>query len=145
MKRNLVILIGVLMLVVLLALMAVNGAVASSALPIYGDANGDHAVNMGDVTAIERQILSLSPLTPGADANQNGAVNIGDITWVELQILELRPIYGDADGNQMVNQADIGKVERIIMGLDSPTASADANMDGKINMVDVTTIELMTN
>ena len=41
------------MLVSMLAFLAVNGAVASSILPIYGDANGDLMVNMGDVTTIE--------------------------------------------------------------------------------------------
>ena len=36
---------------------------------------------------------------------------------------------------------DVTEVERIILGLDSPTREADANEDGVINMGDVVTIE----
>ncbi|MDD5289456.1 MAG: fibronectin type III domain-containing protein, partial [Dehalococcoidales bacterium] len=48
---------------------------------------------------------------------------------------------GDANDDSTVNSGDITKIYRIIFGLDSPTPGADANLDGVINMADVTTIE----
>lgn len=119
--------------------------VHASSAPIYGDANGDHSVNMDDVTKIYREILGMDSLTPGADANVNGVVSIGDVTVVERMTLGLNPIYGDADGNLTVNQADITKVQRIILGLDPPTLGADANRSGSVTIADITTIELMIN
>jgi hypothetical protein len=58
---------------------------------IFGDANGDGIVNMGDVTKTERIILSLDTATPGADANGDGAINMGDVTKIERIILKLDP------------------------------------------------------
>lgn len=142
MKKLLVSIFAVLILVAMLALWGVNGVLASSD-PIYGDANGDHHVDISDKTKIEREILGLDLLTPGADANIDGVVDVGDMTWVKRQIFGLSPVYGDADGNLTVNQADITKVERIIFGLDPPTRGADANRDGHIDIGDVTAIERM--
>ena len=50
-------------------------------------------------------------------------------------------IRGDANEDGVVNMGDVTEVERIILGLDSPTREADANEDGVINMGDVVTIE----
>jgi hypothetical protein len=58
-------------------------------LLLYGDANQDGIVNIGDVTKIERQILGLDAATPEADANRDGVVNIGDVTTTERIILGL--------------------------------------------------------
>lgn len=134
---------GILMVVVFLVLFLANGAVASSTLPIYGDANGDHVVNMADVTAIEQQIMGLATPTPGADANQSGAVDMGDVIWVERQILGYEPVYGDADGNLIVDERDIEKVKRIKSGLDLVTPGADADRDGRVNMDDAGVIRRM--
>ena len=54
---------------------------------LLGDANGDGEVNMGDVTKVERIILTLDPPTPGADPNQDGEINMGDVTKIERIIL----------------------------------------------------------
>ena len=54
-----------------------------------GDANGDGEVNMGDVTEVEREILSYDAITPGADANLDGQINMGDVTKIERLILRL--------------------------------------------------------
>ena len=48
---------------------------------------------------------------------------------------------GDANLDGVVDMSDVTKVERIILGLDDPTRWADANQDGEINMADVTKIE----
>ena len=48
---------------------------------------------------------------------------------------------GDANGDDVIDMADVTKVERIILGVDPPTLEADANQDGEINMADVTKIE----
>ena len=60
-------------------------------LKIYkvGDANGDGAISIGDVTYIERVLLGLSRQTPGCDANLNGSVSITDVTRIERIILGL--------------------------------------------------------
>jgi hypothetical protein len=128
------------MLVICLGVAASNSGVIASSVPIYGDANGDHTVNMGDVVKIEREILGMDTLTPGADANIDGKINMGDVTWVERQILGLEPVYGDADGNLIVNQADVTYVEHVILGLSPLTPGCDANRDGKVTIADVTTI-----
>jgi hypothetical protein len=137
MKRLFVILMTISMLFVLFT----NGVVAVSPYPIYGDANGDHRVNMGDVVYLERVILGFYPETPGCDANQKDGVSVGDIIWIERQILGLEPIYGDVDGNSIVNQNDIKAIQKIILG-GIPTPGADANRDGSIDVVDITYIEL---
>jgi hypothetical protein len=57
--------------------------------PIYGDANRDGTVNMGDVTAVERTILGLNALYIGADANIDDSVDMGDVVKIERKILGL--------------------------------------------------------
>jgi hypothetical protein len=54
---------------------------------LRGDANGDKAVNMGDVTSVERIILGLDGNAVGADANQDGSVDMVDVIVVERIIL----------------------------------------------------------
>lgn len=135
-------------LAILIAVVLVGGiftvrAIASTSSPIYGDANGDHKVNMGDVVNIARQILGIYPFTESADANQNGTVSVGDIAYVERQILGLEPVYGDADGNLEVNQADVAYVSRVILGVYPATPGCDANQDGSVDVADMTMIEIM--
>jgi hypothetical protein len=48
---------------------------------------------------------------------------------------------GDANGDGVINSLDITTVERIIVELNAPTAGADANQDGTINAIDITKIE----
>ncbi len=48
---------------------------------------------------------------------------------------------GDANGDGQVDTADITRVERTIVGLDSATSGADANGDSVINSADITIIE----
>jgi len=56
---------------------------------IYGDANIDGEVNMGDVTAVERIILGLKINNSSADANLNGKTDMGDVIKIERMILGL--------------------------------------------------------
>ena len=56
-------------------------------VPLQGDANGDGVVDIGDVTYVEREILGLSPPTPGCDANEDGVINMADVTKIERIIL----------------------------------------------------------
>lgn len=58
-------------------------------VPAFGDADGNGQVNMGDVTKLERIILSIDKSTEWADANQDGQVNMGDVTKVIRIILGL--------------------------------------------------------
>jgi hypothetical protein len=57
--------------------------------PIYGDANADGVVNMGDVIAVERIILGLKTPYIGADANIDRKINMGDVIKIEKIILGL--------------------------------------------------------
>jgi hypothetical protein len=73
--------VAFMLLAVLLAL-ATTPVYAAEALP--GDANEDGAVNILDITKVERIIVGLDAETPGADANQDGKVNALDITKTEM-------------------------------------------------------------
>ncbi|MFH0767968.1 MAG: matrixin family metalloprotease [Chloroflexota bacterium] len=50
---------------------------------------------------------------------------------------------GDANGDGKLNILDVTKIELIIAGLNAPTPGADANQDTKINAVDITKVEMM--
>lgn len=51
--------------------------------------------------------------------------------------------FGDANVDGTVNMGDVTKIERIILGLDTPNIDADANGNGSIDMGDVVTVERM--
>jgi hypothetical protein len=55
--------------------------------PIYGDANADGVVNVGDIIAVERTILGLKSSYIGADANIDNKINMGDVIKIEKIIL----------------------------------------------------------
>ncbi len=48
---------------------------------------------------------------------------------------------GDANGDGKINILDVTKIELIIAGLNAQTPGADANMDLKINAIDITKVE----
>ncbi len=50
-------------------------------------------------------------------------------------------LHGDANVDGIVNMGDVTAVERSILGLQATNINADANGDGKINMADVIKIE----
>jgi putative hemolysin len=64
-------------------------ATATADMP--GDANEDDEINAGDITKVERIILSWDEETPNADANQDGSVNASDIGVIEYIILSIWP------------------------------------------------------
>ena len=49
----------------------------------FPDVNGDGAVNVADITSLERMIAELDSPDAGADANGDGMVNVADITFLE--------------------------------------------------------------
>ena len=57
--------------------------------PLQGDVNMDGNVNSGDITKLERIILTLDVETLCADVNGDGNINSGDITMIELIMLGL--------------------------------------------------------
>jgi len=70
--------------------------------------------------------------------------NNGDnylVTFININTGTITATPGDANEDGAVNALDITKVERIIAGLDAPTAGADANQDGNINALDITKTE----
>jgi len=56
-----------------------------------GDATGDGYIDAGDITYVERVILSLSIETNGSDANEDSTVDVTDIGVIEYMILEIWP------------------------------------------------------
>lgn len=56
-----------------------------------GDANDNGEISAGDITKVERIILTLDEETPNADANQDGDVNATDIGVIEYMILGIWP------------------------------------------------------
>ena len=59
---------------------------------LLGDANGDGAVTISDVTAIQRHLAELELLDVAhlhaADVNQDGHLNISDATLIQLYLAE---------------------------------------------------------
>ena len=89
MKRAISIgIIGVIVSAMLLAAIPVTSA------KLWGDANRDGKINMGDVTFVERIIVWLEDETELADANQDDNINMGDVTYMELIILGRAPFPG---------------------------------------------------
>lgn len=85
----------VLVIVNLVLFISKVGCQASSdnttvSVPAFGDADGNGQVNMGDVTKLERIILSIDNNTPWADANQDGHVNMADVVKIVRIILGLQ-------------------------------------------------------
>jgi len=64
-------------------------------------------------------------------------------TWIgdSVHVVTSAVLPGDANGDGVVNNLDITKVERIIVGLDAETPGADANQDGVVNNLDITKVE----
>ncbi|MFW6150778.1 MAG: C1 family peptidase [Chloroflexota bacterium] len=62
-------------------------------------------------------------------------------TWVDASVHVSSYLPGDVNGDGRVNAADITKVERIMLMLDTETPGADVNGDGRINAADITKIE----
>ncbi len=59
---------------------------------VCGDANGDSRININDVTAIQRHLAEIEPLTDVqlilADTNGDGVVNINDATHLQNYLAE---------------------------------------------------------
>lgn len=74
-------------------------------------------------------VWNLSPvLASGAGANANS---------------DTFGIFGNANEDGTIDMCDVNLTERIILGLEEPTALADAKFDGRIDMCDVTQTELI--
>jgi len=62
-----------------------------------GDANGDGAVNINDVTTVQRYLAELDTLDEiylhAADANQDGTVDIADATAIQMYLAEYEMDY----------------------------------------------------
>ena len=60
---------------------------------LYGDANDDGAVNINDVTAIQKYLVSVTSLSPKglflADVDGKGGITIKDATLIQMYILNM--------------------------------------------------------
>ena len=62
-------------------------------------------------------------------------------TWAGDSVVIAQVLQGDVNNDGLIHSLDITTVERIIVGLDAPTAGADTNQDCTINVLDITRIE----
>lgn len=142
-KTLLILILSVSMAIIMCVVWFTIGAVAASRIPIYGDANGDRTVDMGDITKVCRIILGQDEPTLGADANRNGIIDMADAIKIERQFFGMDVVHGDANGDLTVDNLDIQEATDMYLGLKECYKGADANCDGKVNMLDVTAIQLM--
>ncbi len=60
--------------------------------PLLGDANGDNRVNVNDITAIQRHLAEIEPITGAyliaADVNRDGTVSVEDVTDLQMFLAE---------------------------------------------------------
>ena len=78
--------------VLLTMALTVGGASAVPCTPDDpGDATGNGYIDAGDITKVERIILTFDTETPGADANEDSSVDATDIGVIEYMILEIWP------------------------------------------------------
>ncbi|MFH1032268.1 MAG: S8 family serine peptidase [Chloroflexota bacterium] len=64
--------------------------------------------------------------------------------WGRLNLGTPPTMNGDANGDNVLNAADITKLERIIAGLDAETPKANANLVAPVNVLDITKLERIT-
>jgi hypothetical protein len=123
---------------------------------LYGDATGMAPINFAvaaiDIYCDEDVDCTVETILTGPDfgyttasvppvTQENGNVYYGtNIDFAAAYPIDDPIIAGDANGDQVVDAADITKVERIIMGLDAPNVNADTNQNGSIDMGDVVKI-----
>ena len=69
------------------------------------------------------------------------AVGDGTSYGAEISFTTGLVLPGDANNDGEINTLDITSVERIIAGLDATTSGADANQDGYTNAMDITKTE----
>lgn len=64
---------------------------------IYGDTNGDGAVNINDVTVIQRHLAKLNTVSGiylyASDINRDGEVSIADATGLQMYLAEYKVNY----------------------------------------------------
>ncbi len=80
--------------------------------------------------------------TIGMSGIQPSVVTIGFGVSSLIAIGSIRNLLrGDINGDGRVNAIDITSLERMIAGLDRQLPSGDVNRDGQINVLDITSIE----
>jgi len=114
--------------------------VTQSAPELYGG-NGS-----GYIAELHFHVIGLGNSSSDIDFTNGTLEDIGanqmPATWTGKAGIE---VYepGDANNDGSVNNLDITKLEKIIVGLDSPDPGADANGDGKVNTLDITKVEMV--
>jgi len=150
---------------------------AGDRIPLVVTVQNPGNVPLTNVHVSVSPIVGDLPASPtGGDTNGNGILDVGETWWWIIPNVQVNAtttfivtshetdplqndvlqsasfsvivsgsqiIPGDANLDGSVNMADVTKVLRIILGLDPVTPGADANQDGQINMADVTKIQMI--
>jgi hypothetical protein len=104
----------------------------------YGIANWHHAVAAIELYNSEDTEANLD-ITLYEEEGQ--ITRDWNLDWADADDPDDPLMRGDADMSGGVNMGDVTTVERIILGLNTPTTNADANSNGTVDMGDVTKIE----
>lgn len=120
---------------------------------VYGDANGDEKVEIGDATDIQMFLAGngsvQSTYPKAADVDGDGKISENDATliqrYVNKQISSLPVKYGDLNNDGKIDQNDITLIQNYLVQKGSLTQEqkllADVDLNNKVNMDDVTKIQ----
>ena len=109
---------------------------AAVTTPILGDANGDGAVNFGDLAVIKSQLFHTGTGLSG-DLNGDGVVNFADLAIVKTNLFKTTPrLTGDINSDGVVNFADLALLKSHFLQTGSGVPG-DLNHDGVVNFADL--------
>jgi iron complex transport system substrate-binding protein len=114
MKTKNVVFVGIAVCAISLLLISPVLASADETLDIYGNANEDDTIDVGDITYTARIIFRLEDETDLADADHNFVVNVADMTQIGLIILGRESELTVVDSNDRIVTLDM-PIERIIV------------------------------
>lgn len=109
---------------------------AVPAAEILGDANGDGAVNFGDVAVVKTQLFRSGTGLAG-DLNADGVVNFGDLAIVKTNLFHATPrLTGDINSDGTVNFRDLALLKSHFLETGGGLPG-DLNHDGVVNFADL--------
>ena len=95
-----------------------------------------------EIAIVLCSMLLVSTL-PGLAANQTMQKVSASTITAASEDDDTLDIYGNANVDDTIDMRDVTFIARIILRLEEPTALADANFDGEINVLDMTQIGLI--
>ena len=117
-----------------------NGVVVATKVQLnLCDINGDGTINNNDVVELRKKVSKDTKYKKG-DVNLDGELTSADVTIIENYVLKKTELtidqlnYADYNGDSVVDNKDANSLARAIA---SKYKKGDINMDGKINIIDI--------